>query len=190
MKKIDKNKQNSGGYTVVTGACGGLGGAFCEKLASAGENLVITGTNIERLAAKKEELEKAYPNISIKTFKMDLSEPEERLAFFEFVNKENLKPHRLINNAGFIAEGAMLDFSDEKVLKIIRVNCEGTIDLTQKFIKNFKDNIEILSVSSLGAFYPMPYMSVYSSTKRMIESWIDNKVILHTLWGVFCFFKH
>ena len=169
MKKKDQIKENLGEFTIVTGACGGLGGAFCAKLAEKGENLVITGTNLERLNAKKEELEKAYPNISVKTFKMDLSESQDRVAFFEFLASENLKPHRLINNAGFIAEGAMLDFSDEKVLKIIRVNCEGNIDVIQKYLKMMGDNVEILAVSSLGAFYPMPYMSVYSATKRMLE---------------------
>jgi len=169
MAKKFENQENNGSLTIVTGACGGLGSAFCAELAKAGESLVITGTNEDRLKQKKEELENLNKNIKVFCFKMDLAEPEERVAFFDFLKKENLRPHRLINNAGFIAEGAMLEFSDEKVLKIIRVNCEGTIDLTQKFIKMFEDNIEILCVSSLGAFYPMPYMSVYSATKRMIE---------------------
>ncbi|MBQ7578924.1 MAG: SDR family NAD(P)-dependent oxidoreductase [Clostridia bacterium] len=165
----NENKKLDNRFTIITGACGGLGSAFCECVAQSGENLIITGTNSERLEAKKQELLGKFHDIKVFTFKMDLSVPEERVAFFEFLKENNLKPHRLINNAGFIAEGGLLDFSDDKVLKIIRVNCEGNVDLTQKFIKMMGDNIEILTVSSLGAFYPMPYMSVYSATKRMIE---------------------
>ena len=63
MKKKDQIRQNNGQFTIVTGACGGLGGAFCAKLAQTGENLILTGTNSDRLNAKREELAKDYPEL-------------------------------------------------------------------------------------------------------------------------------
>ncbi|MBQ7453326.1 MAG: SDR family oxidoreductase [Clostridia bacterium] len=155
--------------TIITGACGGLGKAFCREVARQGDDLIITGTNLERTKANAEELMQEFPELNVKFFKLDLSVEQERDDFFKWLENEGEGVHRLINNAGYIAEGGLLEFDDETVKKVIRVNCEGTVDLTQKFIKCYKDNLEILTVSSLGAFYPMPYMSIYSSTKRMLE---------------------
>ena len=156
--------------TIITGACGGLGKAFCREIARLGDDLVITGTNLERTKANAEELMREFEGITVKFFKLDLAQEEDRNQFFKWLQSEEIVANRLINNAGYIAEGALLDFDDETVKKVVRVNCEGTVDLTQKFIKMYGNDLEILTVSSLGAFYPMPYMSIYSSTKRMLEA--------------------
>lgn len=155
-------------FTIITGACGGLGRAFCEELAKTAHNLFLTGTNYEKTQAWAQELKQKYPEIDVDFCVCDLSDPQSRRDVFKTLEEKQITAERLINNGGFIAEGALLDFDDEKVLKIIRVNCEGTVDMTQKFIKMFGSGTEILTVSSLGAFYPMPYMSIYSSTKRML----------------------
>ena len=155
-------------WTIITGACGGLGKAFCLALAKKGCNLFITGTNEQRTNDWANELAKKFPQIKVDYAVCNLSNEDHRKRVFEILKEKNIILNRLINNAGYIAEGGLLDFSDEQVLEIIKVNCEGTVDMTQKFIKAFGGGTEILSVSSLGAFYPMPYMSVYSATKRMI----------------------
>ncbi len=43
-------------YTLITGACGGLGRAFVRVLAERGENLFLTGRSGERLSALANEI--------------------------------------------------------------------------------------------------------------------------------------
>lgn len=166
--------KNNKTHTLITGACGGLGQAFVRECAAQGRNLLLTGTNLEKTQCLAQSLEKAFPGIDIKFYVCDLSRASSRAGLLKFIKTEKLAVSTLINNAGFIAEGAFLEHSDAEILKIIRTNCEGTIDLTQKIIKLAKDGhpLEILTVSSLGGCYPMPQMAIYSATKRMLLSFM------------------
>ena len=159
--------QGMDNFTIVTGACGGLGKAFCEELASGGNNLFITGTNLERTKNWADELKAKHPEIKVEFCVCDLAKETDRENVFKVIKEKNLKVSRLINNGGAIVEGALLCFDNAQVLNAIRVNCEGTVDLTYKFLSEFKSDVEVLTVASLGAFYPMPYMSLYSASKRM-----------------------
>ena len=55
-------------YALVTGATGGLGKAFVFALAKRGTPLALTGRRLEKLQALKEELFKAYPQLSVEIF--------------------------------------------------------------------------------------------------------------------------
>ena len=59
-------------------------------------------------------------------------------------------------------------------MKIIKVNCEGTIDVTQKVIKarQNKEELNIITISSLAGDYPMPYMAIYAATKAMLTNFM------------------
>ena len=163
---IQKNNQVK--WTLITGACGGLGSAFTKSVLNDGSNVIITGTNAEKTQKFAENLKKEYQNLQILPFVMDLGNEKGISDLIESIKSNNLNVDRLINNAGLIVEGGFLELSEEKLLDAIRVNCLGTVALTRKILDNF-DVKEILTVSSLGGFYPMPYMSIYASTKSLLE---------------------
>ena len=163
-------------YTLITGACGGLGQSFVKICLQNKENLLLVGTSEQKLLALVNELQKNYKEIlnviELKTFVCDLSNKENRIAVIDFINNNNIIVNKLINNAGLIIEGDLLKFNDDEILKAIEVNCIGTLDLTQKIIKN-RDNsqkLEILTVASLAASYPIPHMAVYAATKSFLVS--------------------
>ncbi len=159
-------------YTLITGASGGLGKAFVLECAKRGENLVLTGSNSERLEKVFSDTKKDFPNIKIIEKTCNLAIRAERQAFFGYLLAENIKINKLINNAGFIAEGDFIENSDEKILDVIEVNCAGTVDFTQKTIKQRDENVplEILTVSSMAGDYPMPHMAIYSATKALLTN--------------------
>ena len=161
-------------YTLITGATGGLGGSFAYILAQMGHNLVLTGTRERRLEELKGQILEKHPNIKVLAISCDLSSEIARADFFNKLKKLECNINFLINNAGYIAEGDFLNHSDEEVLKIIRVNCEGTIDFTQKVIKARDKNLplNIITVSSLAGYYPMPHMALYASTKAMLKNFM------------------
>ena len=65
-------------YTVITGACGGLGQSFVKLLAEAGENLLLTGTSEKKLQDLTKKYAEALKNIKIKTFVLNLASAEQR----------------------------------------------------------------------------------------------------------------
>ncbi len=160
--------------TLITGATGGLGGAFARECAARGDNLFLTGTKSDRLDAITAEIRAAFPNIVVESGLCDLSDEYGRKKLLEDIKNRGYNVNYLINNAGLITEGATLEESDEQIIKCIRVNCEGTIDMTQKVIKmrDSGEPLTVLTVSSLAYAYPMPYMNIYAATKRMLVSFM------------------
>ncbi len=159
-------------YTLITGATGGLGRAFVDLLGQT-SNLILTGTSEAKLKALASEVSEKYNSIKVLYKACDMSIEEDRKNLIDFI-KQNGNVNYLVNNAGYIAEGDFLKHDDEEILKIIRVNCEGTIDITQKIIKarNVNEALNIITVASLAAYYPMPHMAIYASTKAMLKNFM------------------
>lgn len=160
-------------YTLITGACGGLGRSFVKLCAANKENLVLTGTSEEKLEQLLKDFDNEFKEIDVKTIVLDLGKMDDRKNVLKFVKENDLQVNRLINNAGVIIEGDILKFSDEEILNAIEVNCVGTLDLTQKFLKARKDKsekFEILTVASVASSYPIPHMAVYAATKSFLVS--------------------
>ncbi len=159
-------------YTLITGACGGLGKAFVELCAKAKENLILTGTSQKKLDKLMEEFKEKFEGLSVKTFVLDLGNKENREKLIASLKSEDLQVSKLINNAGVILEGDMEKYSDEEIANVIEVNCIGTLDLTKKLLRERDENslFEVLTVSSVAASYPIPHMAVYSATKSFLVS--------------------
>ena len=60
-------------YAMVTGATGGLGKAFVYVLAQRGDDLILTGRSMEKLAAVKADLQDKYPQIDVQIYAADLA---------------------------------------------------------------------------------------------------------------------
>lgn len=161
-------------YTLITGATGGLGKAFACACAKRGDNLVLSGTKQEKIDALKEEISGQFKDVKIIAKACDLSDDNERVKFFDFIKKQKININFLINNAGMIVEGDFINMSDEDALKVIKVNCEGTIDFTQKVIKmrDEKSPLHVITIASLAGYYPMPHMAMYAATKAMLKSFM------------------
>ena len=164
--------QNKDRFTLITGACGGLGRAFVKQCATAGENLLLTGTSESKLEKLKEDFSDIFAGIKVKTLVLNLASENDRQNVLTFLDKEKIIVNKLINNAGVIIEGDLERFSDEEIQNAIMVNCVGTLDLTKKLLRvRDTDNLfEVLTVSSVASSYPIPHMGVYSATKSFIVS--------------------
>ena len=164
------NKNN--GYTLITGACGGLGRAFVNLLASSGNNLVLVGTSQDKLSKLVSELSGELSGISYETFVMDLASSKSIDSLISFLNSKQIAVTRLINNAGVIIEGDFERHSEEEIINAVKVNCEGTLALTLKLLKNRDTDrlFEVLTVASLASRFAIPHMGVYAATKSFLVS--------------------
>lgn len=178
-------------YTLITGACGGLGRAFVKVLAEKKENLILVGTSEKKLAGLLEDFKTEFEGLSVKTMVCDLSKKKSREELVSKIKQDELVVNKLINNAGAIVEGDLLRFSNEEIEKTIQVNCIGTLELTRNLvdIRDEDKKFEILTVSSQASFQPIPHMGLYAATKSFLTSmmtalkveWKDKNIVVTTV---------
>ncbi len=156
-------------YTVITGACGGLGGAFVDALAAQGENLLLLGRDIDRLSALRERLCERYALTAL-VYAVDLTDTAQILAFEEYLKENEIRVCRLINAAGADIQKPFAEYTQDKLAFQCRVNLEGAMSLCRLALAYKAKTLEIVNVSSVSGIYPMPYFAVYSATKRALWS--------------------
>lgn len=155
-------------FVLITGATGGLGGAFVRQSAKDGENLILLGRNQEKLDKLKAEIVATFPTIDVLVYAVDLSKENSKDAFFEQLKSLNLKIKRLINVAGVDTQKAFEKYTQEKAVFQARVNLEAPVSLCLFALEHRADSLEIINVSSISGACPMPYFNLYSATKSAL----------------------
>ena len=156
-------------YTIVTGACGGLGRAFAETLAARKEPLLLLGRSQQRLQELATELSAKY-GVQPLTYALDLTDLEERKTFEEYLASQSILVARLVNVAGVDIQKGFADYTQEKIAFQSRVNFEGAVSLCSIALSKKAKTLEIVNISSVSGIYPMPYFAIYSATKRALYS--------------------
>lgn len=161
--------RSSQGLVAITGAAGGLGKAFAVECASRGWNLFLTDLSGERLEMLANGLRNNY-GVTVLTQTCDLTEPVSRSALFEHIRANGLLFWALVNVAGIDYEGAFCEQSSQQIRTIIRLNIEGTLDMTHALLQCREPFIpfRIINVASLAAFSPMPVKATYAASKRFL----------------------
>ena len=161
-------------YVIVTGATGGLGNAFCNELIKKNKNLILSATKQDRLDELKSKLLELNSSVDLVCKNCNMADEKSRKEFFDFIKNGQYQIEMLVNNAGYITEGAVEKVSAESLVQAVRVNCEGTVDLTKFVVDNHKDGekLNILTVSSFAALQAMPYMGIYAATKSFLLSFM------------------
>lgn len=160
-------------YTLITGATGGLGKAYCHACAELGENLFLTARDGERLAVLAASLRTAYA-VDVRYFPCMLQDERAREELFNAVRGEGLLFSRLINVAGADIQKAFSEYTQEKIVLQTRVNFEAAVSLARFVLDVRAPALEILTVSSVSGIYPMPYFALYSATKKALEQFFSS----------------
>ena len=155
--------------TLITGATGGLGKAFAEIYAQNKNDLLLLGTNEQKLNDLKAEIENKY-GVSIDVKSADLSNREELKAVFQYSKDKGYFVNNLVNCAGF---GDRTDFKDMDIdlqMKMIDVNCNALLYFTRVYLTDMLEKNEghIINVGSIAGFVPGPYMCTYHASKAFV----------------------
>ena len=156
-------------WVLITGATGGLGKAFASECAARGWNLVLTDLKPAPLEALSGGLQKAY-EVDVRCYTSDLTNPASRGQLFDTFTGERMRFWMVINVAGLDFEGSFYEQPFEKIRTIIRLNIEGTLEVTHALMQQ-RDPVRtfrIINVASLAAFYPMPVKAMYAASKRFL----------------------
>ena len=155
-----------GKWALVTGASAGIGLALARELAAVGANLVLTARRVDRLQQLAGELSAAH-SIKVEPLGADLVGPEAPRQIFEFTAARKIEIELLINNAGFGGFGYHQELPEERIAEMIQVNCTAVAVLTKLFAPAMIERRrgDIMIVSSIAAFQPVPFNSAYAATK-------------------------
>jgi uncharacterized protein len=153
-------------WALITGASAGIGLEMAKQLAAGGANLVLTARRADRLKSLAEELASKH-HIQAETFSADLARPQAPEEILEFTAAKKLDIELLVNNAGFGVFGPTRELEPARLVEMIQVNCSAVVALTRLYLPGMVERRhgDILIVSSVAAFQPVPYISAYAATK-------------------------
>jgi short-subunit dehydrogenase len=156
-------------YILITGASSGIGYEMAQQLAALKYNLILTARSEDKLVAMQQDLSSRY-GISVQYIAKDLGKTEQAAQLFYDIKSANYEVSHLINNAGFGNYGNFINTSLEEELNMIDLNIGSLVVLTKLFAKDMatRKSGKIMNVSSVLAFLPFPYQSVYSATKSFV----------------------
>jgi len=154
---------------AISGATGGLGKACAVECASRGWDLFLTDLSKDALDLLAAGLRNSY-DVNVQTHACDLTDVYSRTGLFEAIARDPSRIGMLINVAGTDYEGPFFEQSSEHIRTIIRLNIEGTLEMTHELLR-YRDPLmpfHIINVASLAAFFPMPAKATYAASKRFL----------------------
>jgi short-subunit dehydrogenase len=162
-------KQLADQWALVTGASSGLGAEFARQLAGRGMHLVLTARRKDLLDELAAELHAKHAT-RCEVIACDLSIPGEPLRLIQEISRRGVRIDLLLNNAGFGVVGEIEDAQVDRLLELVRLNIAAAVELTYRYLPGMLERKHgaIINMSSLSAFQPVAYMSVYASSKAFL----------------------
>ena len=163
-------------FALITGGSSGIGFEISKYFAKDGYTLLWVSLLEKELKSAKEALQKDFPDTSIETLALDLSQPNAAQHTYDWVNSNQWRVDVLINNAGYGTYGFANDLSFEKEVSMIQLNVLNVFKLTRLFLKDMlaQNAGTIINISSNTSFQPVPKMAAYAATKAFVKHYSES----------------
>lgn len=169
-----------GKRALVTGGTHGLGMAMAEGLASAGAELIITGTT----PSKMEDALNYYKGKGYKAsgYLFDVTNEVDAKENLEIIAKEIGDIHILVNNAGIIKRELAITMPVEDFRRVIDVDLVGPFIMSQLVAKQMIERKEgkIINICSMMSELGRNSVSAYAAAKGGLKMLTQN---LATEWA-------
>ncbi|MER8441238.1 SDR family oxidoreductase [Mesorhizobium sp. M1312] len=147
-----------------------MGQAICKKFASSGYFVVAGDTNAERLAETISEINRSGDNGLAKPG--DLRSKAYCEDLIDTATSLTDRLDALVNNAGIITRGTILDTSDEDWERTFDINLKAVFYTCRRAIAFMKENGggSIVNISSTWGIYPGPSHAAYCASKAAVAT--------------------
>ncbi len=150
---------------LITGASSGMGYDFARLLDHEGlDELWVVARRIDRLEQLKNQCK-----TPVRVIAADLTKQEGIGQIAECLQAHNPRISYLVNCAGFGKFGDYTEISLENQLSMIDLNVKALVSITQIALDHMDKGDRIIQLCSSSAFFPLPYLNVYASTKAFVQ---------------------
>ena len=151
----------SGKRVLITGAAGGIGKELSKSFLEVGANIILSGTNINRLQSLKDDL-----NQECEVYECNLKNVDEINNLLKFLDGSG-GVDVLINNAGKTEDNLLMRMTDEQWEDIMLINLTSVMRLTRGIIRGMikKRWGRIINITSIVALTGNPGQSNYVASK-------------------------
>src|ERR1700728_2540165 len=156
------------GTALITGASGGIGAIYADRLARRGYDLVLVARSGKRLEEVAQRIRSATQR-SVEVLVADLGKKSD-LARVEANLKADSRVTMLVNNAGFGAVTPLLGSDVEKMEEMINLNILALTRLTYAAVPGFvaRKNGAVIKIASIAGLAPELLNGVYSASKSYV----------------------
>ncbi|GGA12160.1 SDR family oxidoreductase [Dyella caseinilytica] len=166
---------------LITGASKGIGYAAARELAGLGAHLLLVARDDDYLEQVCVELADDFPGIDVLSFAADVSEPEDRMAVFDWIADLGVPLSILVNNAGGNTPKATLDYEPDEYREIFELNLFSAYEmcrLAHPYLAQHA-NAAIVNVGSVsgvthvrtGSPYGMTKAALHQLTRNLAAEW-------------------
>jgi short-subunit dehydrogenase len=169
------------GTALVTGASGGIGAIYADRLARRGYDLILVARNTSRLQAVAERITDQTGR-SVNVVTADLADGDD-LFKVERILRDNAGITMLVNNAGFGGVSPLVDSDVDRMELMVGVNVIAPMRLAYAAAPGFVERGlgTIINISSIVAIGPEILNGVYGGTKAFVLAFTQS--LHHELGG-------
>lgn len=150
---------------IVTGGAHGLGAAICRRAVAAGYRIGV----LDLKRADCQALVAQLPGSGHVALEADVTnDAQVRAAFEEF----GVAPDLVVNNAGIVRFGPLVEHSLEDFRRVVEVNLVGTYIVAREAARRMlaRRSGSIVNMTSLNAVTPGPGAGAYPATKAAVAN--------------------
>jgi 2-keto-3-deoxy-L-fuconate dehydrogenase len=150
----------SGKFCLVTGAAQGIGKAVSDAFLREGAQVVVTDLQLEKLSAE-------FARTSAHIARMDATDATEVAAVAAAYPQVGV----LVNCAGFVAHGPLLDCSPEELERSFHINVVSMANTIRSFLPGMRERRDgsIINIASVvSSVMAVPNRFAYGTTKAAV----------------------
>lgn len=160
---------------LVTGAARGIGAVIARAADTAGYRVAVLDLDLSEAATVANSLDHGV------ALAADVSDPSSVAAALDTLGSP---PDVLVNNAGILRTGPLLDHSPDDFKLVLDVNLHGVFVTAQAVARGMRDAGGgcIINLSSINGIHPSPNCGAYGAAKAGVIGLTQQMSIE---WGVF-----
>ena len=159
---------SSNGTALVTGASGGIGAIYADRLAKRGYDLILVARNTGRLEQVAQCIRETSGR-QVRIVGADLGKPQE-LRKVEALLRNEASLTMLVNNAGFGGVTPLLDSKVDEMEEMINLNVTALTRLTYAAAPAMvaRGKGTIINIASIVAISPETLNGIYGASKAFV----------------------
>ena len=174
---MEKNPER---YALITGAAGGMGRIYAEKLAAAGYGLLLVDINAQGLeetaAITRERFLRSARNDrgeAIITAAVDLTADDAAAKVRAAADAAGITVDILINNAGMLFLSDICETEPARLRRMVALHCTTPLLLCREFVPQMRERGwgRVLNISSMTSGMAWPCIGMYANTKRFVKAY-------------------